>query len=109
MSAVLVYVTASNAKEADGIARQVVTERLAACANILGAIRSLYWWQGKIQEEDEVSFILKTERALVERLTKRIKELHTYTVPCVVALAIDGGNSEFLRWIAEETEKASGR
>ena len=109
MSAVLVYVTASNAKEADGIARQVVTERLAACANLLGAVRSLYWWQGKIQEVDEVSFILKTERALVERLTKRVKELHSYTVPCVVALAIEAGNPEFLRWIAEETEKAAGR
>jgi periplasmic divalent cation tolerance protein len=97
---VLVYVTASSAREAERIALTAVNEGLAACANVLGPIRSFFRWQGKVERSREVSLILKTRRTRVAALTKRVKELHSYSVPCVVALPILGGNPDFLSWIA---------
>lgn len=99
------YVTASNASEAETIARTLVEERLVACANMLGAMRSFYWWDGKVQDDGEVALVLKTRRDLVDAATQRIKALHSYDCPCVVALDIDGGNVDFLKWIANETDQ----
>ncbi len=106
MPATLVYVTASSREEALKIARIVVEERLAACANVFQPIASIYWWEGKVQEEGETSFILKTRADLVEALTERVRALHSYTCPCVVALPIAAGNPAFLSWIENETRKA---
>ena len=105
MSATLIYVTASSKDEALKIARAVVEERLAACANVFQPITSIYWWQGKLQEEGETSFILKTRADLVDALTQRVKALHSYTCPCVVALPVAAGNPDFLAWIDNETRK----
>jgi periplasmic divalent cation tolerance protein len=101
--AISVYVTAANAEEAKRIASAAVRERLAACANILGKIRSIYWWDGAVQEEDEVALLLKTREELFEPLAARIKALHSYRVPCIVALPIAAGNPDYLAWIARET------
>ncbi len=98
-----IYVTTSGQEEAYNIARKVVDERLAACANLMGSIKSLYHWKGELQEDDEVAMILKTRAAKVEDLTRRVLELHSYDCPCVVALPAVGGNPEFLGWIASET------
>jgi periplasmic divalent cation tolerance protein len=103
MSAVMIYVTCQTEDEAREIASTLVGERLAACANILGAIGSFYWWEGAVEEGEEVALILKTKESLVGRLTERVKELHSYTVPCVVALPLTAGNPDFLRWIESET------
>ena len=103
MSAVLIYVTVPSREEALKIAGALVGERLAACANILGEMTSVYWWEGAMQEDKEVALILKTEEALVERLTARVKALHSYAVPCVVALPIKAGNPDYLAWIGKET------
>ncbi|MFI4988247.1 MAG: divalent-cation tolerance protein CutA [Alphaproteobacteria bacterium] len=103
MRAMLVYVMCQNGEEAHAIARALVGERLAACANVLGAVHSFYRWQGAMAESAEVALILKTREALVERLTARVKELHGYSVPCVVALPIASGNPDYLAWIAAET------
>lgn len=103
MATVLIYVTCQNEDEARKIASAVVGERLAACANILGTIGSLYWWEEAVQESAEVALILKTKRNLIEPLIARVKKLHSYTVPCVVALPIEQGNPDFLRWIESET------
>lgn len=97
------YVTCANADEAETIARTLVSERLAACANILGPVRSFYWWEGQVQNDAEVAMVLKTRQALVDAATRRIVALHSYTCPCVVALDIQGGNPDFLAWIATET------
>ncbi len=99
----LIYVTAPSHDEAVRLARVAVEERLAACANVLGPIISVYWWGGKVNQDGEVALLLKTRAALVEALTERLRELHPYECPCVVALAIDGGNPAFLSWIAAET------
>lgn len=105
MPATLVYVTASSQDEAIKIARIAVEERLAACANVFQPITSIYWWEGKVQQEGETSFILKTRADLVEALTQRVRALHSYTCPCVVALPITSGNPAFLSWIENETRK----
>jgi periplasmic divalent cation tolerance protein len=102
-AAVVVYVTCSAATQADAIARALVGERLAACANIIPVMRSLYRWQGALESADETVLILKTAAARVAALTERVKQLHTYTVPCVVAVPVVDGSPEYLAWIAAET------
>ncbi|MBL8665151.1 MAG: divalent-cation tolerance protein CutA [Candidatus Odyssella sp.] len=109
MTARLLYVTAPNVAEAERIGEALVQERLVACANILGPIASIYWWQGKVQRDAEAVLIAKTRADLVERVVARVKELHSYTVPCVVSLAIEQGNPDFLRWIAAETAPAGAK
>ncbi len=100
----LIYITAASTEEAAKIGRLLVEERLAACANLLGRISSIYWWEGKLQEEEEAALIVKTTEALVERVVERVKQVHSYSCPCVVALPIEGGNPEFLDWIGSETD-----
>jgi len=102
-----IYVTCADASQAETIARTLVGERLAACANVLGAMRSFYWWNGEVQDETEVAMVLKTRRDLVDAVTQRIKALHSYDFPCVVALDIVGGNANFLKWIVRETQPLS--
>lgn len=103
MQAMMVYVTASSCEEAAKIGRVAVEKRLAACANVLGDIRSFYWWDGKIQDDSEAALILKTTADRLDSLIAEIKALHSYTVPCVVALPIGAGNPAFLEWIGRET------
>ncbi|MEI7850918.1 MAG: divalent-cation tolerance protein CutA [Kiritimatiellales bacterium] len=99
MSAKLIYVTAPSRKEAEKIAEAVVTERLAACANILDGVTSIFHWEGKLCRENEALLILKTTEEKATALTARIKELHSYECPCVVVLPIEGGNPAFLEWL----------
>ena len=99
----LIYVTVSSLEEADTIALAVVQERLAACANILGPIRSVYHWQGKLERSDEVAVILKTQQVSEARLISRIRELHSYECPAIVVLPVLGGNPAFLDWVCTET------
>jgi periplasmic divalent cation tolerance protein len=103
MSATLIYVTAASDEQARTIAGALVTERLAACANLLPGMTSMFWWEGRVQEESEVTIILKTRNDLVERLTERVRELHSYDCPCIVAVPIIGGSRAFIDWIIAET------
>lgn len=103
MAAVTVYVTAPNNSEAIHLAQTVVNERLAACANVLGGLTSVYRWEGAVQEDPEVAIVLKTRRDLVEALSARIAQLHSYDCPCITAHDIVGGNPSFLQWIETET------
>ena len=103
MSPQLIYVTAPSRPEAEKIATTVVTEKLAACANILDGVTSIFEWEGKLCRENETVLILKTAEERVGALTERIKELHSYDCPCIVALPIEGGNPDFLNWVTEAT------
>jgi periplasmic divalent cation tolerance protein len=103
-----VYVTAADPAEADRIGRAAVTERLAACANILPGMRSIYWWEGRIEEGDEAVLILKTTRPRLDALMARVRELHSYDCPCIEALEVADGNPDFLAWVARETQSAEG-
>ncbi|HTH16254.1 MAG TPA: divalent-cation tolerance protein CutA [Magnetospirillum sp.] len=100
---VLVYVTAPSHEEALRLAHLAVGERLAACANVLGPITSVYWWDGKVNQEPEVAMVLKTRAGQAEALVARLKAAHPYDCPCVVVLPIAAGNPDFLGWIRTET------
>jgi periplasmic divalent cation tolerance protein len=85
---------------AAGIARALVEERLAACVNV-STVRSYFVWEGKLAEEGEELMIIKSEKQMVESLTKRIKELHSYRVPEIIVLSISEGDEAYLRWLDE--------
>ncbi len=104
MEAIVVYITGPNEDEAVRIARTLVEERLAGCINIVRGIRSIYSWQGKIEDESEVLMIVKTQRHLFEGLKTRVKELHSYTVPEIIALPVMEGLEDYLRWLKEVTD-----
>ena len=101
--AVLLYMTAGDAEEAARIGRALVEERLVACVNVLGPMRSIFRWQDEVQDDAEVAFLAKTRSSLVAKVSERVKALHSYDVPCIVALPIVAGNDAFLDWIASET------
>jgi periplasmic divalent cation tolerance protein len=100
----LIYVTAATREEAQTLGRTVVGERLAACANLLGPIESYYHWEGRFETGAESLLILKTTAELVPALTERLRELHSYSCPAIVALPIVGGHSGFLDWLRAETK-----
>ena len=106
MTAWLCQVNAGSRAEALRIGRAVVEERLAASANVIGGVSSIYWWQGRLEEADEVLLILKTRAELVAALIARVTQLHSYDCPAVVALPIAAGNPDYLRWIASETRSS---
>jgi len=103
MSVKFIYVTTPSKEEAEHIAKTVVTEKLAACANIFDGVTSIFHWESKLCRESEAVLILKTTDEKVATLTERIKQLHSYDCPCIVALPIEGGNPNFLGWIAKNT------
>ena len=103
-----IYVTAASPEQAHEIGRKLVEERLAACVNIFEAMRSYYWWQGRIEQANEAVLIAKTRSRLVPAVIKRVKALHSYSCPCVVALRVGKGNPDFLEWIAAETKRVAG-
>ena len=100
----MIYVTTGSRKEALDIGRALVESRLAACANVIDNVTSIFRWQGEIEEESEAVLILKTRRALVDEATAKIKDLHSYDCPCVLSYAITGGNPDFREWIVKETK-----
>jgi periplasmic divalent cation tolerance protein len=99
-----VYITASNVAEAEKIGSMLVEKRLAACVNIFEKMTSIYRWEGKVHKEEETVIIAKTRTGLIDELTAKVRELHSYTVPCVVSLPVAGGNPDFLNWIENETK-----
>ena len=99
----IVFVTAGSEEEAARIGRTLVEERLAACANIIPSIRSIYRWKGKICDEREVLIIFKTRTSKYESLQKRVKELHGYEVPEIVSFPLARGLPQYLDWVLEET------
>ena len=100
----LLYITAATLDEARRIGEALVAERLAACANILPGAHSIYRWQGEIVRDSEVVIVAKTRAALVDAAIARVRALHSYQVPCVVALPIVAGNAAYLEWLMEQTQ-----
>jgi len=98
-----VYITTGTKKEAKRIAEVLVSEKLAACGNIF-KIDSVYWWKGKIEKTGEYGIFAKTKKSLVETIIKRVKEIHSYSVPCVISFDIEKGNKDFLNWIEKSTK-----
>ncbi|HET9641006.1 MAG TPA: divalent-cation tolerance protein CutA [Allosphingosinicella sp.] len=106
MSAIVtVYATFASDEEARRIARTLVEERLAACANILGACHSIYRWQGAIEEGEEVAALFKTRADLAEALIGRLAELHGYDVPAAVVWPIADALEGYGQWVSAETSR----
>jgi periplasmic divalent cation tolerance protein len=101
---IFVYIPCSSASEAEAIATHLVEERLAACANILSPMQSIYRWQGTIERTAEVAVIAKTQALLFDKLTARVRALHSYDQPCIVALPITAGDRDFLDWVKAQTD-----
>ena len=101
MAVVSVYAVFANAEEAERVGRTVVEERLAACVNILGAIRSIYRWQGAIESSDEVAAIFKTHHWQADALMERIAALHSYDVPCIVTWPVDKVLRAYADWVED--------
>lgn len=101
----MVYVTARDKSEAMKIAEGVVDARLAGCANIFEGMSSVYWWQGKKEKNPETVVILKTRKSLLSELEKKIKELHSYSCPCILAVPVLYVNKLYADWIITETQK----
>lgn len=101
---VAVLVTVGSAQEGERISRALVEERLAACVNRVGRIRSVYRWQGRVEESEEELLIIKTRKELFVPLKGRVQALHSYEVPEIIALPILTGDESYFRWLAEQLE-----
>jgi periplasmic divalent cation tolerance protein len=108
MSASMIYITAASREQAIGIGRTLVEERLAACANVLDGMTSVYRWEGSTQVAGEAVLLLKTQTSMVDRVTSRVRQLHTYEVPCVVSWPLEQGNPGYFAWIHAETVAIGG-
>ena len=100
---IVVFITVDSQENAQKIADKLLTERKAACVNIIPKVESHYWWQGQIESADELLLIVKTRAVLIDELTKLVKENHPYSIPEIITLPIIGGNEDYLKWIEKET------
>lgn len=99
---IVVLITASSRQEAETIGKVLVESRLAACVNISSVgVCSFFWWQGVIERQEEVLLLVKSRRDLLSSIIERVKGLHSYTVPEVIALPIVAGSSDYLTWVDE--------
>ena len=103
MNEIVVFITASKEDEAVTIARALVEDRLAGCVNIVRNIRSIYRWQGNIEDDNEVLMIAKTKKKLFKALEKKVEELHSYDVPEIIAMPIAEGSNDYLKWLKDAT------
>ncbi len=99
MAYIVVFVTASKQEEAEKIARTLLEKKLAACCNIIGGVRSLYWWQGKIADDNEVLLVIKSRADMFNEIKGTVVALHSYTVPEIIALPVAAGSEPYLNWI----------
>ncbi|MFC1657991.1 divalent-cation tolerance protein CutA [Candidatus Omnitrophota bacterium] len=98
---IVILITCANKKEAAKISRHLVGEKLVACVNVIEGIESIFWWEKKIDSASEVLLVAKSKRSLTARIVRKVKSLHSYKVPEVIALPIIAGNKDYLNWINE--------
>jgi periplasmic divalent cation tolerance protein len=98
---IVIFITASNKKEAKKIAEKLIKNKLAACVNIVNKIESLFWWQAKVDKASEVLLIVKSRKDKLAKIIAAVKSAHSYDVPEIIALPIIGGYKPYLKWINE--------
>ncbi|MDY0093300.1 MAG: divalent-cation tolerance protein CutA [Candidatus Vecturithrix sp.] len=101
---ILIFITASSVQEAEMLATALVKKKLAACGNILPDLRSVFWWQGNLENEQEALLILKSRFALLSDIIRVVKSLHSYDEPEIIAIPILAGSESYLAWIEQETQ-----
>lgn len=104
---VVIFITTGTDEEAHRIANMLLNQRKVACVNILPKVRSLFWWQDKLDSAQESLLIIKTKASLLDEVVMLVKEIHSYDVPEVIALPIIGGNPDYLEWIGKEVRQST--
>ncbi|HUK40835.1 MAG TPA: divalent-cation tolerance protein CutA [Candidatus Acidoferrales bacterium] len=104
---IVVFVTAGTSAEGERLARALVEEGLAACVNRVPGVQSVYRWEGKIKQSDEEMLVIKTCKELFTALEQRVRELHSYEVPEIIALPLIEGNAAYLRWLEQQVLSAA--
>jgi len=99
---VFVYITTSGEEESKNIGETLVEERLAACVNIMPSIESIYLWKGKIEEDTESLLIVKTKSGNIDKIIKRVKEIHSYETPAILAVPLIEGSKDYLDYLDSE-------
>jgi len=100
---VVIFVTVASQQDGERIAERLVGEHLAACVNIVGPMRSIYYWDGQVQRDQELLLIIKTRAALFGEIEAQVKHLHPYQTPEIIALPIRAGADAYLSWLASAT------
>lgn len=104
MSFIDIVITCPDRAGAETIARACMEERLAACANIGGSVTSIFRWKGAIETADEITLTLKTRASLFDKLSQRVKALHPYEVPCIIAMELEAVEPAYAAWLEAETD-----
>ncbi|MFB0514780.1 MAG: divalent-cation tolerance protein CutA [Candidatus Bathyarchaeia archaeon] len=105
MPYIIVLMTTATKKEAENIARNLLNQRLIACANIVGPVSSLFWWKEKISRENEFLVLMKTSADLFEKLATTVKQMHSYEIPEIIAVPITKGEQTYLEWLSGSLRK----
>ncbi|WJI09429.1 divalent-cation tolerance protein CutA [Methanobacterium sp. CWC-01] len=100
----MIYITTSGEEESKQIAKTLLEERTVACANIIPSMKSFYWWEGEIEEDTESILILKTRSDKLDTLIKRVKDLHSYELPCILEISIQNGSEDYLKWLEDSLQ-----
>jgi len=98
---IVILITCANKRQAERIAKHLVKQKLVACVNIVDKIKSIFWWQKRIDSADEVLLIAKSKKSSLNKVTRLVKSLHSYQVPEVIALPIVAGSRDYLNWLNE--------
>ncbi|MEM4446520.1 MAG: divalent-cation tolerance protein CutA [Candidatus Jordarchaeales archaeon] len=101
---VVVFVTAKES-EAEKIASELINRRLAACVNILPGATSIYWWQGKVEKDRESLLVIKSDEKVLDKLVEAVKQVHSYTVPEIIAVNVVGGSRDYIKWVEENLSR----
>ncbi|THJ23784.1 MAG: divalent-cation tolerance protein CutA [Nitrospira sp. CG24D] len=99
---IIVFVTVPGLREGSRISKAILTSRLAACVNVIPGVQSMYQWKGKIVREKEAMLVMKTTRARYQKLEQKIKQLHPYEVPEVIAMPLICGSPQYIEWVKRE-------
>jgi periplasmic divalent cation tolerance protein len=102
---IVVFVTSKDVQEAERISEKLISDKLAACVNIVKDIRSIFFWEGKADRSDEALLIIKSRKELFKKIVAAVKSVHSYDLPEIIALPIIDGSGDYLKWIDESTGK----
>lgn len=100
----VIFITASSGKEARRLAGRLLKEHLAACVNCIPKVESHYWWKGKIEHSSETLLVVKTTRQALPHIIRRVKELHSYSIPEIISCTITEGSAEYLKWLKDSVK-----
>jgi periplasmic divalent cation tolerance protein len=100
----LIYITTSGEEESEKIAKTLLEERIVACANIIPSMKSFYWWEGEIEEDTESILFLKTRSDKLDTIIRRVKDIHSYDIPCILEISIQSGSEDYLKWLEDSLQ-----